>query len=242
MQMAEPGVPYPGFFLSARRQAHRLCYVDVEHIQASWAAVDLGQQPALLVAHSHDPTLNQHLVVGLVQLTDGDNIRGEAGKVVDIVDGAMLPRLAGEKDGADSLDARYGAVAEPHGTSDAGVDVGERGPCPRHVVRCARVQDPSPGIPVAGFVEDGEHLALCEMELAVGADRWWSRRSWLRRRQLLDLGENPLPLLTVHRKEQSGLVILGHVGLLQLLLAPAIFGPVAFLATGLAGTIADALG
>jgi hypothetical protein len=52
---------------------------------------------------------------------------------------------------------------------------------------------------------------------------------------------NPLFLLTAHSKKKSGLIVLGHVGLLHGLLRAAIFGPMAGPAAPLAGVTASGL-
>jgi hypothetical protein len=102
--MAEPGMPDPRFFISTRRQANRLCNVDVEHIEPACIATNLGEEATLFISNSQLTVLHQHLVAALVQLADGDNIRRQPWEVVDVVQRPVLVGLAGEQDSASPLD------------------------------------------------------------------------------------------------------------------------------------------
>jgi hypothetical protein len=63
--------------IPAHRQADRLCYVDVEHVEPACIPIDLGEQPALLITHMHDAVFHQYLVPTLVQLPHRDNVGGQ---------------------------------------------------------------------------------------------------------------------------------------------------------------------
>jgi hypothetical protein len=97
MQVTNPCMPHPSFFFPAHCQADRLCDVNVKHIEPARIAIDLGKQTSIFITHAHHAILHQHLVAPLVQLTDRDDVRGQARQVVDVVEGAVLPRLAGEQ-------------------------------------------------------------------------------------------------------------------------------------------------
>ena len=101
VEVAEAGMPHPGFLIALRRQADRPCVVDVEHVEPAWVAVNLGKEPPLLVTNTHHAIFYQHLVPDLVKLGDGDDVGGEAGQVVDVGNGAVLTVLAGQQDGVD---------------------------------------------------------------------------------------------------------------------------------------------
>jgi len=98
-------------------------------------------------------------------LPDGDDVVGEARKEVDVPERPVLAVLAVEEHRAGALDAGDGAIPKSHGAGDTGVEVGERGAGPGHVVGCAGVQDPARWVSIHHIVELGVDLLLQDMEL-----------------------------------------------------------------------------
>ena len=78
---------------------------------------------------------------------------------------SVLAVLAVEEHRAGALDAGDGAIPKSHGAGDAGVEVGERGVGPGHVVGRAGVQDPARWVSIRRIVNIGLDLLLQDMEL-----------------------------------------------------------------------------
>ena len=72
-----------------------------------------------------------------------DDVGGEAGNVIGVGEGAMLPVLATEEDGAAALNSHHRPVAESYGSGDASVKVEEGFSASRHVVGGSGVENPS---------------------------------------------------------------------------------------------------
>jgi hypothetical protein len=142
--MPESGVPQPRIFLRVCRQAHWSSNLGVEDVEPAWAPVDLGEQTTRLVMNPHHSSPYVHLKPHLIELANTDYTRSEAGNVICICEGVMLPVLAGEEDGAPAFDVDDGSVSEAHRAGDVLVEVGEDTTTSDHMVRGASVQDPSP--------------------------------------------------------------------------------------------------
>jgi len=98
VDMPIASVPEPEILHRVRSQAHGPCDLGVEDVQTAWAAVDLGEQAALLVVNPHDSAFDKHLKTNLVELPNTDDVGGQSWYVVGIGERAVLPILAREED------------------------------------------------------------------------------------------------------------------------------------------------
>jgi hypothetical protein len=121
----EAGVPLPSRLSGVRCQAHGAPDVELEVVEVRGFARHLGEQVTMLIIDPQHPTVDVDATPRLIELPEAHNVGLQPWIEVHSSECAMSTIIAGEDDGASSLDLGDGAIAKLDGATNLGVELSE---------------------------------------------------------------------------------------------------------------------